>query len=608
MEHDNNTSGISSHQHCTNHSHEWFNCLCLAKFQFGFIPMGNISAFSHGNAAVQKHSSSYIELYHSLRDNTFPNCMGARLRVPTNMNISVWEDYLRTFYDTQLIDFLKFGFPLDMVPNPILDNKFVCNHPTATQHPVDIQTYIDKETQHNAILGPFKHIPIVGLHCSPMLTRPKPGADSRRVIVDLSWPKLASVNHNIATDVYMGVPFKLKFPTVDDIVDRIVLLNGKCLLYKVDIRRAFRILKLDPRDIINTGLRWQGKYFVDTSVPFGYRHGSVCCQRVTDAVRYIMHTKGVQHLFNYIDDFMGVDDPAVVHAHFQTLLSLLAQLGIPISKDKLFPPSEEVPCLGILVNITRGTLSIPPDKLTQVNNKCAQWSLKHRATRKQLQSLLGSLLYIHKCVKPARLFVNRILATLKAAPDSGYVALNAEFGKDIAWFNAFLVQFNGRTFFAKQLHAPVTNIFLDASLVGLGGVWLNNVYQCLVPIISNEHNITIVHFEMINILLALRLWAPELSGRRLCLHCDNMAVVSILNSGRGQDSVLLSIARNVWLIAAKHDIDLTVQHIPGKHNVTADLLSRWQIAGTDRSKLRSLVPNPKWHTISQQLMHIDYNI
>ena len=289
----------------------------------------------------------------------------------------------------------------------------------------------------------------------------------------------------------------------------------------------------------------------------------------------------------------------------------MAQLGIPISEDKLFPPSEEVPCLGILVKITRGTLSIPPDKLTQVNNKCAQWSLKHRATRKQLQSLLGSLLYIHKCVKPARLFVNRILATLKAAPDSGYVALNAEFSKDIAWFNAFLVQFNGRTFFAKQLHAPVTNIFLDASLIGLGGVWLYRVYkvyQCLVPVISNKHNITIVHFEMINILLALRLWAPELDGRRLCLHCDNMAVVSILNSGRGQDSVLLSIARNVWLIAAKHDIDLTVQHIPGKHNVTADLLSRWQIAGTDRSKLCSLVPNPKWHTISQQLMHIDYNI
>ena len=362
MAHDNNISGISLPQLCMHHSHGWFNCLCMSKFQFGFIPMGNISAFPHGNAAVQKHSSSYIELYHSLRDSTLPNCMGARLRVPSNMNISAWEDYLRTFYDTQLIDFLKFGFPLDMVPNPILDNKFVRNHPTTTQHPVDIQTYIDKETQHQAILGPFQNIPIAGLHCSPMLTRPKPGAASRRVIVDLSWPKLASVNHNIATDVYMGVPFKLKFPTVDDIVDRIVLLNGKCLLYKVDIRRAFRILKLDPHDIIHTGLQWQGKYFVDTSVPFGYRHGSVCCQRITDAVRYIMHTKGVQHLFNYIDDFIGVDGPAVVHAHFKTLLSLLARLGIPISEDKLFPPKVRKYLALAYLSTLLGVLSVFPQK------------------------------------------------------------------------------------------------------------------------------------------------------------------------------------------------------------------------------------------------------
>ena len=71
----------------------------------------------------------------------------------------------------------------------------------------------------------------------------------------------------------MDVPFKLKFPTVDDIVDRIIALKGKCLIYKVDIRRAFRILKLDPKDIVYTGLQSQGKYYVDTSVPFGYRHG-----------------------------------------------------------------------------------------------------------------------------------------------------------------------------------------------------------------------------------------------------------------------------------------------------------------------------------------------
>ena len=603
---DSNVLGVSFSDGCVHGGGGWFNCLCLKTFQFGFIPQGNISAFPSGKVVNSYKSNSYLELFRALRGNQLPNCRGARIPIPTSMNIGAWEYYLRNYYDPQLIDFLKYGFPIDLVNEPKIDNAFVRNHPTATQYPQDVGKYMAKEIKHHAILGPFPAAPIIGLHCSPMLTRPKPGADSRRVIVDLSWPKMGSINHNVASDIYMGIPFKLKFPTIDDIVNRIISFKGKCLLYKVDIRRAFRILKLDPQDIALTGLQWQGKFYVDTSVPFGYRHGSVCCQRVTDAVRYIMHTKGVQHLFNYIDDFIGVDDPTVAQSHFQMLLQVMAELGIPISEEKLFSPSTEVPCLGILINTAKGSLRIPDDKLAEVNQKCTKWASKHTATKKQLQSLVGSLIYIHKCVKPARLFVNRILATLREAPERGCIHLSQEFKKDIAWFNSFLVQFNGRTFYSKGIIQPVTNIFLDASLIGLGGVWNQQVYQCLVP--TFDQAVSIVHYEMINILLALRLWARDLSGKRLVIHCDNAAVVSILNTGKGQDSLLLAVARNVWLFAANSDIDLTLVHIPGKNNIIADLLSRWQIIGTNRNNLHVHVPNPKWQKISNHLMHIDFNI
>ena len=606
---DSNISGISFTDECVHDSNSWFNCLCIKKFQFGFIPQGHIAAFPTGNTVHDhKHHkyTSYLELFHALRGNRIPNCMGARIPVPTSMNIGAWEYHLRNYYDPQLIDFLKYGFPIDLVSKPEIDNVFVRNHPTATQYPMDVNQYITKETQHKAILGPFSVSPITGIHCSPMLTRPKPGADSRRVIVDLSWPKMGSINHNVASDIYMGTPFKLKFPTIDDIVNRIISFKGKCLLYKVDIRRAFRILKLDPQDIAFTGLQWQGKFYVDTSIPFGYRHGSVCCQRVTDAVRYIMHTQGVQHLFNYIDDFIGVDYPAVADSHFQKLLHIMAQLGIPISEEKLFPPSTEVPCLGILINTSKGSLRIPDEKLNEVNLKCIKWASKSTATKKQLQSLVGSLIYIHKCVKPARLFVNRILATLRESPEQGCIQLSQEFKKDIAWFNSFLVHFNGRTFFSKGFIQPVTNIYLDACLVGLGGVWNQQVYQCLVPTFNCA--VSIVHYEMINILVALRLWVRDLNGKRLVIHCDNAAVVSILNTGKGQDSLLLAIARNVWLCAANSDIDLTLVHIPGKNNIIADLLSRWQILGTNRNNLYVHIPKPKWQKIVDEFMHIDFDI
>ena len=116
-----------------------------------------------------------------------------------------------------------------------------------------------------------------------MLSRPKVGSTNRRVIMDLSWPHGKSVNDNVCSNSYMETMFQLKFPTVYDIVDRVKQLNGKCLLYKVDLQRAFRHLKLDPRDINKTGLQFLGNLYVDTAVHIGYRHGSVFMQRVSTA-------------------------------------------------------------------------------------------------------------------------------------------------------------------------------------------------------------------------------------------------------------------------------------------------------------------------------------
>ena len=81
------------------------------------------------------------------------------------------------------------------------------------------------------------------------------------------------------------------------------LLGPGSLLYKVDISRAFRQLKIDPGDLDLLGLKHQS-YFMDQLVPFGYRHGSVFFEKVTDSIRYIMRQQGFQHLYNYVDDLI----------------------------------------------------------------------------------------------------------------------------------------------------------------------------------------------------------------------------------------------------------------------------------------------------------------
>ena len=53
-------------------------------------------------------------------------------------------------------------------------------------------------------------------------------------------------------------------------------------------------------------------------------------------------------------------------------------------------------------------------------------------------------------------------------------------------------------------------LHVDASLTGLGGVWNNQVYANLIFDIYGME-LKIVHFEMLNLLIGLKLWAHEWS-------------------------------------------------------------------------------------------------
>ena len=113
---------------------------------------------------------------------------------------------------------------------------------------------------------------------------------------------------------------------------------------------------------------------------------------------------------------------------------------------------------------------------------------------------------------------------------------------------------------------------------------------------------------MLNILVATRTWAEEWSHRTIEVHCDNLAVVSVLCSGRTKNSALATISRNPFMTAAKYDIFVKVSHISGQKNALADLLSRWQNSPKNVQKLQSLLPCHTWVEVEPSAFHLDENI
>ena len=109
------------------------------------------------------------------------------------------------------------------------------------------------------------------------MTVPKDDS-KRRVIVDFSFPSGSSVNDGIPQYTYLDSTIEFCLPSVQSMVDRLNELGRGCLLYKRDLKGAFRQFSIDPVDYIFTGLWWDGKVFVDTRLAMGLRSSAYCCQ------------------------------------------------------------------------------------------------------------------------------------------------------------------------------------------------------------------------------------------------------------------------------------------------------------------------------------------
>ena len=362
------------------------------------------------------------------------------------------------------------------------------------------------------------------------MTREKQNSDSRRTIMDLSWPKGFSVNDAIHKCEYLDSYFTLQYPSIDHIIDKVKAIGPGSLLYKVDISKAFRHIRIDSGDKDLLGLHYKHMY-LDGSMPFGYRLRSGIFERCSDAIRYIMRQHGYPNRMNYIDDIIYIDLPSKFHSSYNFLLSLLHDLGLQVSETKLVPPHTKVTCLGIVVNTVDKTISIPSEKLQEIHDICVQWTSKNNCTKKQLQSLLGSLLYITKCMKPARFFLNRMLQVLRESHDMSHITLSPQFHLDLNWFNIFLKQYNGVTFFDNK---PVNfQVHLDASLSGLGSVFGHLVYA--LPLGTEFKHLHITQLEMLNVVVALKLWSNLWSDKKVRFFSDNLAVVEVLKLGKTKD-------------------------------------------------------------------------
>ena len=94
---------------------------------------------------------------------------------------------------------------------------------------------------------------------------------------------------------------------------------------------------------------------------------------------------------------------------------------------------------------------------------------------------------------------------------------------------------------------------------------------------NSEKSFHISVLELYRIVVALTIWAEELSNKCVKLHCDNIAVVHMINKQTGLDKSAMSLLRFMTVNCMTYNIYVKASYIPRKCNTVADLISRRQV-------------------------------
>ena len=429
-------------------------------------------------------------------------------------------------------------------------------------------------------MGPFKTVPFTKYHLSPLGGVPKPDG-STRVILDLSSPRGSSVNDFISKEAY-----SVRYAKFDDAVDMASAVENS-FMAKLDVRHAFRLCPVHPEDWPLLTYWWKGRFFVDVVLPFGCRSSPFIFNTFADTLEWVARSKfEVKSMLHYLDDFFftgpSFERCLTARDNFATMCK---ELRVPLADDKAEGPATCLTFLGIEIDTVNRCCRLPKAKLADLKRLLAVWSGIPQCTKRELLSLVGSLSFAAKVVKPGRTFLRRLIDLSTSVRElSDIVVIDKDAREDIKWWSTFAPDWNGVGFFQDSLvSSSHLKLYTDASVRGIGAVFNTKWFSAEIPRELQDLPIHILEFYAI--VVAVFTWSDLLVNKQVLFLSDNMAIVQAWTHGSCRDKKLMTLIRKLYTFTARNNVNILMTHVPGKYNSLADALSRFQV-----TKFQQLLP------------------
>ena len=504
-----------------------------------------------------------------------PGVPGWLGRVQTPLATAEWREQLKTHPDREFGEYLlqgiEEGFRIGFRYGHHACRSSQANMKSALENGTVVDEYLEKEVRLGRVFGPVEEAVLPTAHINRFGIIPKPHQPGKyRLIVDLSHPRGASVNDGIERELC-----SMKYTSVDEAVRVVVALGPGTQMAKFDIESAYRLIPVHPDDRPMLGMKWKGKLYIDSVLPFGLRSAPKIFNAMADALQWVMEQHGVRTMMHYLDDYLvlGGPDSDECERDLEVALQVCQQLGVPIAAHKTEGPGE---VLTFELDTRRMEVRLPRDKLRRLQQEIPKWQARRACQKRELLSLIGQLQHACCVVKPGRSFLRRMIDLASTVRELHYkVRLNKGFQSDLQWWACFLQRWNG----VGMMAGLVTGAYAGVLTSDASGSWgcgaftsAGEWFQLKLPETWESVHITIK--ELLPVVMGIAMWGRQWQGGTIKCLCDNAAVVAILRSGRSKDEKAMQLMRSLSFFLAAYNVSIVGEHIPGVDNGAADALSR----------------------------------
>lgn len=433
-----------------------------------------------------------------------------------------------------------------------------------------------KEKELGRVAGPFHEPPFNPFHVSPIGLVEKKEPNSYRLIHHLSFPKGLSINDAIPRELS-----SIQYESIQNAIQSILACGDSCFLAKADLKSAFRQIPVTPAEYPLLGFSWQGHFWYDRCLPMGAASSCAIFSRVSSALVWISlrFMPGVT-ICKVLDDFLFIsNNKTSTAAALNTFQKICSTTGFPIAHEKSMGPAKVIPFLGITLDTVKKEARLPPEKLEKCAAAIRHILGKHSVRLRELQSILGLLNFACSVVVPGRAFLRRLHdLTIGIKESYHYIRLKKEAKEDLRLWLTFLDNYNGKSFFLTPTiqSSDSLRFFTDASAaIGYGAVFKTSWFQGRWPEPWKAFPITVLEF--FPIVVACMVWGDKLANKRVEFMTDNEALVSIINKQTSKNGQVMYLLRKLVLCCLEKNISFSCVWLPGKRNIIADALSRFQM-------------------------------